>query len=240
MLNRKVAKGIILAAGDGDRLGSLTLTRPKVLLPVNNTPLISYPIKALAAAGIGDIAVVVGYLGDVVADELGDGSSFGVRLEYIANPDYLDGNAFSVHCARDWTQREPVVLCMGDHLIEAEIVRRLLDWQYLTETLCVDYAPAPYHQVYEATKVEIDNAGGIRNIGKDIEHWDALDTGVFLLTESYFQALDKLVHQRGSNVEMSDIIRHIINHGHHFGTCDASGCSWTDVDTEEELNLARA
>ena len=80
---------------------------------------------------------------------------------------------------------------MGDHLIEAAIVRRLLDRQNLTETLCVDYAPAPYHQVDEATKVAIDNAGGIRNIGKDIEHWDALDAGVFLLTESYFQALDE-------------------------------------------------
>ncbi|GAH20308.1 unnamed protein product, partial [marine sediment metagenome] len=64
MLKRKVAKGIILAAGDGDRLGPLTLTCPKVLLPVHDQiPLITYPIKALAAAGIGDIAVVVGYLG---------------------------------------------------------------------------------------------------------------------------------------------------------------------------------
>jgi NDP-sugar pyrophosphorylase family protein len=67
MLNRKVNKGIILAAGDGDRLGYLTLTCPKVLLPVSEeAPLISYPIEALAAAGISDIAIVVGYLGDKI------------------------------------------------------------------------------------------------------------------------------------------------------------------------------
>lgn len=240
-LNREVAKGIILAAGDGDRLGSLTLTCPKVLLPVHDQiPLITYPIKALAAAGIGDIAVVVGYLGDVVADELGNGSSFGVRLEYITNSDYLGGNAFSVYCARNWGQRESVVLCMGDHIIEAEIVRCLLDRQNLTSTLCVDYAPAPHHQLDEATKVAIDNVGCIRNIGKDIERWDALDTGVFLLTEDFFQALRELVQQHGPDVEMSDVIRYMISQGNRFSTCDASSCSWMDIDTEDDLNLARA
>jgi len=236
--NRKITKGIILAAGDGDRLGPLTLTLPKVILPVNDTPLISYSIKAMAAAGINNIAVVVGYLGDIVAESLGDGSSFGVRLEYIDNVCYLGGNAFSVHCARDWTQCEPVVLCMGDHLIDEEIVKRLLDRQNHTETLCVDYVPALQCQVDEATKVAIDNNGVIRNIGKEIEHWDALDTGVFLLTESFFQVLDSLVGQHGSNVEMSSVIRHIISQGNHFNTCDISGCSWMDVDTEEDLRLA--
>ncbi|GAH72444.1 unnamed protein product, partial [marine sediment metagenome] len=219
MLNRKVNKGIILAAGDGDRLGYLTLTCPKVLLPVNEeAPLISYPIKALAAAGISDIAIVVGYLGDKVIEVLGDGSSFSVRLEYIVNPDYLGGNAFSVHCARDWAQKEPVVLCMGDHLIEVEIVRRLLDRQNPTETLCVDFTPAPHHRVDEATKAAIDNAGCIQGIGKDLACWDALDTGTFLLTEDFFQALHELVQQRGTDVEMSDVIRFLVSRGHLFDT----------------------
>ena len=66
MLNRKVNKGIILAAGDGDRLGSLTLNRHKTLLRVKGIPLIGHPIKALAAAQVRDIAVVVGYLGNWV------------------------------------------------------------------------------------------------------------------------------------------------------------------------------
>ncbi|MFC2005287.1 sugar phosphate nucleotidyltransferase [Chloroflexota bacterium] len=52
MHKEKTNKGIILAAGDGDRLGSLTAIRPKVLLPVNGKKqLIGYPIEALAAGG---------------------------------------------------------------------------------------------------------------------------------------------------------------------------------------------
>ena len=142
MRKEKVNKGIILAAGDGDRLGSLTAIRPKVLLPVNGKEqLIRYPIEALAAAGVSDIAIVVGYLGDSVIEALGNGSNFGVRLQYIYNYDYLGENAISVYKAREWVQGEPVVLCMGDHVINGEIVKRLLDRPIFNETLCVDYAP---------------------------------------------------------------------------------------------------
>jgi NDP-sugar pyrophosphorylase family protein len=104
-------------------LGHLTITCPKVLLPVNEEALlISYPIEALAAVGISDIAIVVGYLGDKVVEVLGDGNDFGVRLQYIDNSDYLGGNAISVYKAREWVQGKPVVLCIGDHIIVWEIV----------------------------------------------------------------------------------------------------------------------
>jgi len=89
LLKRRIHKGVILAAGDGDRLGILTIACPKVLLSVNDVPLIRYPIEALAAAGISDIAIVVGHLGDKVIELVGNGSDFGVRLKYIDNPDYL-------------------------------------------------------------------------------------------------------------------------------------------------------
>ena len=65
MLRQKVSKGIILAAGDGDRLGSLTTNCPKVLLPLNNQEcLVTFPIRALSANGIIEIVVVVGYLAE--------------------------------------------------------------------------------------------------------------------------------------------------------------------------------
>ena len=231
-------KGVILAAGDGSRLGSLTLTCTKVLLPVNDLPLITYPIEALVAAGISEIAIVVGYLGDKVTEVLGNGSYFGVRLQYIFNPDYLRGNAISLYKARDWAHGEPIVLCMGDHLIEDKLVKCLLDKQTLNETLCVDYTPAPHHQLAEATKVTVNSVGCIGDIGKNLVYWDALDTGVFLLTENFFQALDELI-PRFDNIEITDIIRFLIIRGHRFDTCDVSGCFWIDVDTEEDLNMAR-
>ena len=240
MLRGKVNKGVILAAGDGDRLGSLTATCPKVLLPVNDRgPLIKYPIEALASAGISEIAVVVGYLGDKVIEVLGNGSQFGVRLKYIFNFDYLGGNAISAYKARDWVQGEPLVLCMGDHLIEEKLVKRLVDRQAFTETLCIDYTPASHHQLAEATKVAIDDTGCIEDIGKDLIHWDALDTGVFLLTENFFQAIDELIPHLGTNIEMSDVSRFLISKGHRFDTCNVSGRFWADIDTDDDLDQVR-
>jgi len=240
MLKRKVDKGVILAAGDGNRLGVLTATCPKVLLPVNGTaPLITYPINALVAAGISEIAIVVGYLGDKVMEVLGDGSDLDARLQYIYNPDYLGGNATSVYKAFDWTQGDPVVLCMGDHLIDDRLVKCLMDRHPINETLCVDFMPAGYHHLDEATKVAVDSNGCIKDIGKDIVCWDALDTGIFLLTDKFFQALSELVHRLGTDIEIADVIRFLISQGHRFDTCNVSGCFWMDVDTEEDLNMAR-
>jgi choline kinase len=239
MFDKKVNKGVILAAGDGDRLGSLTATCPKVLLTVNDKPLISYPIEALAAAGISEIAIVVGYLADTVTQALGDGSSFGVRLQYIFNPDYLGGNAISVHKAKDWAQGDPIVLCMGDHLIEPKLAKHLVDRLTLTETLCVDYTPAKHLQLAEATKVAVDSAGCINDIGKDLARWDALDTGTFLLTRSFFQTLDEVVPRLGIGVEMSDVIRLLVRRGERFHTCSVSGDFWADVDTPEDLDAVR-
>jgi len=240
MRKEKINKGIILAAGDGDRMGSLTALCPKVLLPVNGKEqLIRYPIEALAAAGVSDIAVVVGYLGAKVIEALDNGGNFGVRLQYIYNSDYLGENAVSVYKAREWAQGEPVVLCMGDHLIGGEIVKRLLDRPAFNETLCVDYTPAHHHELAEATKVTVDRAGYIKGIGKDLVYWDALDTGVFLLTENFFQALHELVQRRGTGVTISDVTSFLVDRGHPFDTCDVSGCFWADIDTKEDLDMVR-
>ncbi len=170
---------------------------------------------------------------------VGNGSDFGVRLKYIYNSDYLGGNAISVYMAKEWAQGEPVILCMGDHLIERKMIKRLLDRQILSETLCIDYTPSKHHQLAEATKVIVDGTGCIKDIGKELVFWDAIDTGIFLLTESFFQALDELIPRHGIDVEISDVIRFLISQGHSFDTCNVSGSSWTDVDTKEDLELAR-
>ena len=235
----RVTKGIILAAGDGDRLGILAERCPKALLPVGGLPLIGYPIVAQVSAGIEEIAIVVGHLEDQIREALGDGSLFGVSLSYISNDGYLGGNAVSVHKAREWAQGAPVILCMGDHLIEGDLVSRLVESGATGETLCVDCNPRGYLDINEATKVALDGDGCITGIGKGLADWDALDTGVFLLTSRFFRELKKLVRQHGVGLELSDAIQSLILQGYRFCTCDVSGCFWVDVDTEDDLNTVR-
>lgn len=233
-------KGVVLAAGVGRRLRPMTLGRPKVLLPVRDKPLISYPIEALVSAGITEIAVVVGYQAPTVMAELGDGSRFGGRLKYVVNPHYWGGNALSVRCLKQWTAGEPFVLCMGDHIIEPALVSRLLATSFITETLCVDLALREGYQAAEATKVLVDARGCIQRIGKELISWNALDTGAFLLTHRFIEAIEELFPERGFAVEISDVIRWLVSRGHRFATCEVTGCFWADVDTEEDFNLVGA
>ena len=235
MVNWHINKGVVLAAGDGSRLQPITNNYPKVLLPVQGKPLICYPIEAMAVAGVRQIAVVVGHLAAKVRAVLGDGRRFGVRLDYIVNPDYSGGNAVSVNKVRAWAAGEPFVLCMGDHMIEPEMVSRLLAKTTLADTLCVDFAPPAQHCLAEATKVVVDSTGYIRHIGKELGYWHALDTGVFLFTDRFLNALDELFPEFGTELGISDVIRFMVSKGEQFATCDVSGCLWRDIDTEEDL-----
>jgi MurNAc alpha-1-phosphate uridylyltransferase len=75
-------RAMILAAGRGERMRPLTDRTPKPLLTIAGKPMIQYHIETLAAAGIRDIVVNLAWLGSQIRESLGDGSRFGVRLQY--------------------------------------------------------------------------------------------------------------------------------------------------------------
>lgn len=75
-------KAMILAAGRGERMRPLTDDRPKPLVTLRGRPLIEYPLRALAAAGVREFVVNLGYRGAQIREHLGDGSRFGVRIDY--------------------------------------------------------------------------------------------------------------------------------------------------------------
>ncbi|HEB78761.1 MAG TPA: nucleotidyltransferase family protein [Methylothermaceae bacterium] len=80
-------KAMILAAGRGDRMRPLTDSVPKPLLEVAGKPLIVHVIERLAQAGFSELVVNLGYRGRQISAELGDGSAWGVRIEYSQEPE---------------------------------------------------------------------------------------------------------------------------------------------------------
>ncbi|VVQ14285.1 N-acetylmuramate alpha-1-phosphate uridylyltransferase [Pseudomonas fluorescens] len=83
-------KAMILAAGKGERMRPLTLTTPKPLVRAGGVPLIEYHLRALAAAGFTEIVINHAWLGQQIEDYLGDGSRFGVSIEYSAEGEPLE------------------------------------------------------------------------------------------------------------------------------------------------------
>jgi len=228
-------KGVILAAGDGTRLVPLTLNCPKPLLPVLGRSLLDYTIEAFVEAGIRELVLVVGYKGEMIQQYVGDGSRYGAGVEYAFNPDYQLGNALSVYAAQEVVGDEPFLLAMADHMISPHIPKALLATQDGHDTLCVDRQAHTPPQVNDATRVWVNGRGFITRIGKGIEPWNAIDTGVFLLTPRIFAAISHLPRAGDKGCGISDAVTWLIEKGLGMRACDVSGAFWMDVDTLDDL-----
>src|SRR6266700_781296 len=105
-------KAMILAAGYGERLWPLTADRTKPALPVLGKPLVGYVAEYLAQFGIRDIVVNLHHRPESVRESLGDGSRFGVRLQYVHEPVIL-GTSGALDNAREFFEDETFVVVNG-------------------------------------------------------------------------------------------------------------------------------
>lgn len=109
-------KGVVLAGGKGSRLRPFTYSGAKQLVPIGNTPVLHFPVRQLVAAGITDIALVVGDTEAQIRGAMGDGTAFGARFTYIRQEAPL-GIAHALGLCRDFAGGAPVVLYLGDNVL---------------------------------------------------------------------------------------------------------------------------
>lgn len=228
---------LILAAGNGSRLAARSDELPKPLVPLHGKPLLEHVMSGARAAGIEKFVIVLGYRGNTIREWYENRQPSGVEVTWVENPDYRKNNGVSVLRAKELIH-EPFLLLMSDHIFEPSTARALLR-QPLGENeviLGVDRKIASVFDLDDATKVRLEG-DRIVDIGKNLRHYNALDTGMFLCQPALFQWLESAMID--GNCSLSDGLR-IMGQNRTFRAFDIGQGYWQDVDTPAALDYAQS
>ena len=119
-------KCVILAAGEGKRMHPLTFTRPKVMLPIANKPILEWNLLSAIDAGLEEFIFIVGYKSEMVRDYFGNGRQWDVDIGYINQGEAL-GTAHAIGMAEKFVD-ECVVLC-GDTIFGKQDIKNIVKKQ---------------------------------------------------------------------------------------------------------------
>ncbi len=218
-LNSLDMKAVILSAGLGKRLGG----KIKPLVKVGGREILYRNLKNLSRFGIDEFIIVVNQRNRWAIEDFLKRHRFKYKIVENKNPER--GNGYSLYLARDFVDGK-FVLVMGDHIYSEDFVKEAIKGEGL-----IGDRIARYIDIKEATKVMARN-GRVCRIGKDLEKWDFIDTGFFILDPDIFKHAESLVKEK-YEVSLSEIVERA-----GVRVTDVSGFFWIDVDTKDDLKRA--
>lgn len=233
---RPIRRAVVLAAGFGSRLREATSDCPKPLREIGAVPLLVRVLRGLAASGIEEALIVLGYQAQQIREALDRQPELGLRVSYVLNEQYAKSNGVSVLVARDFVGGG-AVLSMADHLYSPRVVDSVLSPAFPegSSVLGVDYDIPRCFDLDDATKVRVVD-GRIVQIAKSLTDYNALDTGVFRIGPALLDALDSAYRAKG-DCSLSDGVQELSRRGEFFAS-DVHGAPWIDVDTPEAARHA--
>ena len=185
-------KIVIMAGGRGTRIAEVNSEVPKPMIPIMEKPILEYEIDCLRKQGYTDIILVVGYLGQVVQDYFGDGSSFGVSIEYVIEETPL-GTAGALYLLKDKIS-EDFLLLNGDIIFDVDIAR--FCQMHKKQGGIATILTHPNNHPYDSGIIVADQEGKVLNwLHKEDERlWyqNRVNAGLHMLSPRIFEEFTEL------------------------------------------------
>lgn len=229
-------KGVILAGGLGTRLFPLTKITNKHLLPVYDLPMIYYPIQTLVNAGVEDIMIVTGgrNSGDFLR-LLGNGSEFGLKHLNYAYQEGEGGIAAALGLAEHWAAGEPIVVILGDNLIEGNIRGAVANFREQEKGAKILLKEVPDPERFGVATLDGDKV--LKIVEKPTQPETNLAViGIYMYDARVWEMIGGLEPSRRGEMEITDVNNRFIADG--TMTFEVLEGWWTDAGTFESLHRA--
>lgn len=225
-------KGLILSGGKGTRLRPLTFTQAKQLVPVANKPVLFYGIEALQEAGIKEIGIVVGDTKDEIKAAVGNGSSWGIKITYIEQEAPL-GLAHAVKISEEFMAGEPFVMYLGDNILKSGIKSLVAEFEEKKPNSLILLTEVPNPQMFGVAELDGERIKSLVEKPKKPASNLAL-VGVYMFDSHIFEAVNAIKPSWRNELEITDAIQYLIEHGHVVHPHLVSGW-WKDTGKLEDI-----
>jgi len=206
-------KAVILAAGKGTRLHPLTLSRPKHLVPIGGKPIIDYGLEALKNAGIKEVVIVVNYLAEHFRHYVGDGTRFGMKIEYVIQKQQ-NGTADATGCAESLVEG-PFLLTYGDWLTSPEAISTVIsahEEEQPSVTMAVVPVQNPEH--YGVVRVEDTKVKEIvEKPSRDMAPSNLANAGIYVFSLEIFDTIRQTTSSSRGELELTDSLSLLLKKG---------------------------
>ena len=220
-------QALILAGGKGTRLRPLTVYTPKPVVPVCNRPFLLYQIDTLRRAGVTDVTLSLSYQPHKIEQQLGDGSDFGVKINYTVEPQPM-GTAGAYKFAGDLI-REPTVVFNGDIVTDLDLRAVIRQHDERGAVATVVLAPVENPSVYGVVETEAD--GRVRSFSEkprpDEVSVNTINAGTYILDP---KMLDLIPAGEPYSFEYG-LFPDLLKRGEPFYAHVPEGAYWIDIGT---------
>lgn len=231
-------KGIILAGGSGTRLYPLTMVTSKQLLPVYDKPMIYYPLAVLMKAGIKDIMIISTPQDTPRFEELlGDGQSFGIRLQYAVQPT-PDGLAQAFVIGEKFIGKENVAMILGDNIFYGHGFAHIL--KEAKKNAERGKATIFGYGVKDPQRfgiVEFDSEGNVLSVEEKPQHPKSnyCITGLYFYDNRAVEFAKSIKPSKRGELEITDLNRLYLEAGDLTVQLLDRGFAWLDTGTVDSL-----